>query len=99
MKQSVVREKEITICDVCDQETDNLGVCAVCGKEICCDRDDHWAYSFGKVRKHDSSPHPPVANNLKICKACGEQKTDFTIEEFLDGMMSSGFIEPQAPEA
>jgi len=99
MKKKVTRETEITICDVCDQETDNWGVCAVCGKEICYSKDDHWAYSLGKVRKHNGSFRPPVANNLKICKECGGQKTDLTIEELLDRIMSPGSVELPVKEA
>jgi len=89
MKKAVVREMEVMICDVCGEETDNWASCAVCGKEICHDKDDHWAYSLGKVRKHDGSSHPPVAGFLKICKECGQRKPDSTIEEFLDGIMPS----------
>ena len=101
MQQLVTREITVTICDVCDQETSNRSKCSVCGKEICHDReanDSHWSHSIGKIRKHNGSSHPPVAS-LKICKACGGQKTDLTIEELFDGMILSGSTELQAPEA
>ena len=80
------RPVDVKICDMCGEEVSHLSKCIVCKKDMCNGKmgKKHTAFSLEIYRYADAER---ICSGL-VCHECSVKKTELTIGELLNGMLS-----------
>ena len=93
MRKTEKRDVEIKVCDFCGEETEHLGRCAVCKREMC-GEDGMRAHNYCGTELFRYSDGKRLAGyGARICQECSQKKFTGTIKQFFDGMMSESPVE------
>jgi hypothetical protein len=82
------RTVEVKICDLCGEETQYISKCAACKRDMCNEKGNtkHCAYSLEIYRYSDGERTNSTTGG--ICKECIGKKTDLTLKQLFDALMS-----------